>query len=188
MLTLFLILASCSNSGLGKENTADTGPDIVDCPWEGEWELIIVNCGASFAYSDWFLTYYDSGMEIARSPDGGCDVTFSWSSDVCAEEEQWSITPQYPELTEDQETSTVPYNGDARLTLGGISDCSPAECSFDPKDMDINEKPCEEGDRQVTLDIEVDDETTDQLTISGMFSDPGRTDCPLSLTTVWTRK
>jgi hypothetical protein len=188
MLTLWLMLLSCTNSGLGKSPTADTGPDIADCPWEGDWELTIVYCGGSFTYNEWFPAYDESTMSIARSGDGGCEVAFTWASDECAEEEQWALTPLYPELTEDQETSTVPYDGSARLTLGGISDCSPEGCAFDLGDMDLVDEPCEEGDRAVTLDVSVDDSTTDQLEIEGLFGDPGRHDCPLTLTTVWVRK
>ena len=191
MLTLFFALLSCTNSGLGKSPTGDTGPDFADCPWEGEWELRVVNCGEfNTAYAPWDATYDEATLEISRNNEGagGCDAVFTWSNAVCAEEEVWEILPLYPELTEDQETSTVPWDGTARVSMKGISDCSPEGCRIDPVDMEVQKDACEEGERVLTIEVEVDDSIPDQLEITGLFSDPGRSDCPLDLRTSWVKK
>jgi hypothetical protein len=187
MLLWMTMLSACTNSGLGVNNTADTGPTTVDCPWEGTWELTIVECG-SFPYSDWFPTYTDSTLEISTASDGGCNAVFTWSGSECAEEEQWKITPDYPELTENQETSTVFWFGDTTVSYQGISNCSPDACLFDMKDMDVVDQPCEEGDRVVSQKVNVNTDIDNQLEIKGLFGDPGRTDCPLDLNTVWVKK
>jgi hypothetical protein len=189
LTTWFLssLLFSCTNSGLGVVQTADTGPISVGCPFEGEWELTVVEC-SSFPYNDkWDATYDDVTMEIEQDGEA-CKVDFRWSSATCTEEEQWTITPTVPEFTEDQDPKLWEYDGKATVSYEGISDCDPGSCEFEQSEMSFTSEPCDEGDRKLSASIEVDMEIDDQLTIEGLLDDPGRHDCVLGLRTTWVRK
>jgi len=185
-MSMFILLLSCTNSGLGLNPTADTGPLTIGCPWEGEWKLAVVECG-SFPYADeWNSSYDDAEMVIAAEGDG-CTVEFEWSSGTCEEKEAWTITPIVPELTEDEEDS-YEYDGKATVSYGGITECDPGACEFEQSEMTFNSSPCEEGDRTITQEIEIDTSIDDQLKIEKLLNDPGRHDCALGLVTTWTRK
>lgn len=191
MFTWFpaLLLASCTNSGLGLVQTADTGPLTVGCPWEGDWELVVVEC-SSFPYNEkWDSVYDNVTMSIEADGDNGCAVDFSWSAATCSETESWRIDPVIPDFTEDEDPDEWSFDGKAEVTYGGIDSCDPAGCDFDQGDMSFSSDTCSEGDRDgLSADIEIDDSKDDQLTIEGLLDDPGRHDCVLGLKTTWTRK
>jgi len=186
-MSLIILLLSCTNSGLGLNPTADTGPLTVGCPWEGEWELAVVDCG-SFPYADeWNGTYDDAEMVITAEGENSCAVAFSWSSGTCSEEEAWEIVPTIPELTEDEEDEWE-YDGRATVNYQGITSCDPDGCEFEQGEMSFTEAACEEGDRTISQEIEIDTSIDDQLKIEGLLNDPGRHDCQLGLVTTWRRK
>jgi len=184
MLILITALLACTNSGLGKNPTGDTGPDVADCPWEGEWELSSVKCGSGLDYDKWFDSYADNTMEISAAEGGGCDVEFTWSAAKCAEKEQWLFTPKYPE------ESTVQWSGETEWINQGISECSPASCSFDTTAVGVGDSPCSEGDREKieVLKVYVDMSVDNQITVEDLFDDADRADCPLGLVTTWVKK
>ncbi len=187
-VTWWFLATGCTNSGLGVVFTADTGPVTVGCPWEGEWELAVVEC-SSFPYNDkWDATYDSAEMVIEADGANGCNVEFTWSAATCAEEEAWVITPTIPEFTEDEDPKEWDYDGKATVSYEGITDCAPAECEFEQSEMTFNSSPCDEGDRKLSEQIEIDTSIDDQLTIDGLLDDPGRHDCVLGLRTTWTRK
>ncbi len=184
MLILITALLACTNSGLGNNPTGDTGPDVVECPWVGEWQLSSVKCGSGLDYDKWFDSYADNTMEISVAEGGGCDVEFTWSAAKCAEKEQWLFTPRYPE------ESTVQWSGETEWINQGISECSPASCTFDTTAVGVGDSPCSEGDREKieVLKVYVDTSVDNQITVEDLFDDADRADCPLGLVTTWVKK
>jgi len=186
-MSLIILMLGCTNSGLGLNPTADTGPLTVGCPWEGEYELAVVECGA-FPYADeWDSTYDSAEMVITAEGENGCAVEFTWKSATCEESEAWKITPTIPELTEDEEDEWS-YDGKATVSYEGITECDPAGCEFEQTEMSFTSSPCEEGDRVISQEIEIDESIEDQIKVEGLLNDPGRHDCALGLVTTWRKK
>lgn len=184
MLIWISMLMACTNSGLGKTSTGDTG--VEPCPWEGEWEMTSVRCGTiPDEYEKWTNAYADSVMVITTGADGICEVEFTWSAAKCAEKEEWTLDPDYPEQ------STVQWNGDTLWVNQGVTECSPPSCTFDTSGMsDVAHEPCAEGNREnaQTFTVKVDSSIDGQLEIEDLFSDTERSDCPLGLQTTWVKQ
>lgn len=154
----FLLWLSCANSGLGQ----DPVPEEVSCPFEGQWSLVDVNCGA-FAASE-FFERYDTATLVFSSGATGCDVEASLLGPFCTSIERWS-------LSDALETDPTRFS----LTSNGIAGCEPAECAFDD-----GATPCLVGEFAGSREIGL--ERVDRtLLVTGAFDD--QVDCPLGLET-----
>lgn len=176
MLSLpLLLLISCTNSGLDRPNTTDTGDDgnkkgggkdKENCPFVGDWELDSINC-STFPYDAWFDTFDSASLSIDHDSDGGCIVVSTLEGEDCEQVEEWHFDK--------------PVDTDVDVTYNGIESCSPDTCSFDPKLPD-----CEEGARTGSETLVINDETGD-LTAEGLFADMA-SGCPLTVFTVWKKQ
>ena len=184
MLIWISMLVACTNSGLGRESTGDTGPDIVECPWVGDWDLTTMKCGGSFDYNGWFDSYPNASMQVSNGVGGGCVAQFTWSSDTCTETESWTLEPQYPE------ESTVQWDGSTHWVNEGVTTCDPAACEFDGSAVGATESACAEGDRSnpTVVVVSVDATVDGQLTIGGLLGDGDRGNCSLDPTSTWVRR
>jgi len=136
--TAIALGAACTNSGLGgAQDTSPvtatggggTTPGALSCQWQGTWDMAKAFCGQidlADPPTNYFSTYEQASLVITDSgnADGNCDVVFTWTTaGVCSETEEWEI------LYSDSET-------ELNIRFGGITDCSPADCSFGPDDAD----------------------------------------------------
>ncbi len=188
VILLFLCGAvACTNSGLGVVDTSiDTdslkAPPVRKCPWEGTWVLSQASC-SSFLITDWAAAYSETRMVIADDGNRMCNITFSWTGAVCAEEETWTVDPGMAVdclFTVEEEDPTVCYE----VVSTGITTCTPEACTFDVD----SDAACAVGDRATTTTVGLDDTTIEgELDINGLLAHAWPT-CSLDLVTHWVKE
>jgi hypothetical protein len=172
MSMLVLMLAACTNSGLGlpssTASSADTGTSTAttggSCPWTGDWTLTAVSCG-SFPFDGWFVDHDSAALTAAPHASGGCELTIEVTGPACARTEVWRVTD--------------PVGTEADATYEGITACDPDACAFT-----VEEPTCAVGGGATKSQSITADDASGDLTLEAILGDtaPG---CSLAVFTTW---
>lgn len=173
MLIFVLVGATCTNSGLGKtdQTSGDTADEPTgsasDCPWVGTWTLEGINC-STFPYDDWYDDHDGATLVIAQDATSGCAVEATITGATCERTEDWLFGP--------------PVGTSVAVTLDGISNCSPAACTFAPSDT-----ACSKGDLTKAEETLTIDESNGSMQAVGLITDTAA-GCPLDVVTTWSKQ